>query len=181
MTRWMITLALAALCAVGCEQETAAANPPAASEAAPATTVSADAKREIDRALVAYEHIRAELVEDRVEFAESARTIATAAAAAKAHAPSSLHAHLDAMATSANALAEMSTGDAEALREGFGNVSRPLVALMRAAPSLQRGFHIFHCPMAQDYGNWIQRSANISNPYMGQRMLQCGAEVEFGS
>ncbi len=164
---------------VGCKGETAAANEPAA--ATPAVTISADAKTQIDRALSAYEHIRSELVEDRVAFAESATLIATASTAAKPLVPEALKAHLEGMATQATALASMSTSDPEALRESFGDISRHLVALMRAAPSLQRGFHLFHCPMAQDYGNWVQRTEGISNPYMGQRMLQCGAEIQFDS
>ena len=35
--------------------------------------------------------------------------------------------------------------------------------------------------MAEDYGFdlWIQAEDELANPYMGQRMLECGMQVEL--
>lgn len=34
--------------------------------------------------------------------------------------------------------------------------------------------YLFHCPMTQPYGNWLQESDAIGNPYWGAKMLKCG-------
>ena len=58
----------------------------------------------------------------------------------------------------------------------FGEVSRAFVALLRAAPALQAGRHLFHCPMAQGFPKWVQTTEKMANPYMGKAMLECGSE-----
>ena len=78
------------------------------------------------------------------------------------------------MAEHARALSEVD-GDAEAVRTAFGETSRPLVAVLAAAPSLSKGMYVFECPMASGYQKWIQTDSEISNPYMGSRMLTCGS------
>ncbi len=46
------------------------------------------------------------------------------------------------------------------------------------------GLHVFRCPMSNQVGpgapknaRWLQWSAQLRNPYMGQEMLSCGTEV----
>jgi len=130
--------------------------------------------------LGAYESIRAELVRDRAEgIPASARRMAAAARRAAAAASELESGHLRSLATAAERLAAISTTDFDALRRGFGEVSRPLVALLGASPALARGLHVFECPMASGYRKWVQRSEGISNPYMGTRMPRCGRRTQF--
>jgi len=67
--------------------------------------------------------------------------------------------------------------DLAALRRSFGELSRPLVALLGELSELT-GYFVFECPMAAGYKRWIQPTDAIQNPYMGSRMLRCGGLVE---
>ena len=58
-------------------------------------------------------------------------------------------------------------------------MSRALIAVLSAEPSLQQGRHVYECPMAKGYKKWVQVSEGVSNPYMGTDMLQCGTEADF--
>jgi multidrug efflux pump subunit AcrA (membrane-fusion protein) len=70
-------------------------------------------------------------------------------------------------------------GDIEALREMFKNVSLPLIDVAKAtgqpidAPAVQ----VYLCPM-RDKPYWLQVTGPTANPYMGQRMFDCGGPVE---
>src|SRR5690606_5928204 len=89
-----------------------------------------------------------------------------AVASAEPGAPGPVAAVLTAGSRSADQIASATTLDAA--RREFGELSRSVVALVRAEPRLQDGMHIFRCPMAEDYDNWLQASPGIENPYMGQ-------------
>lgn len=74
--------------------------------------------------------------------------------------------------------------DLEVARARFGAISRETVALVRdhAADRVEDGrLHLFRCPMADDYGFdlWLQATAEMANPYMGQRMLACGTAASL--
>jgi len=108
----------------------------------------------------------------------SAGALEEAASTAAGKVPENLRPHLESAASSSHALKEMSKDDADAVRRAFGDVSRAVVALLAAEPSLQQGRHVFECPMAQDYKKWVQPTAELSNPYMGTRMPTCGSESD---
>lgn len=65
------------------------------------------------------------------------------------------------------------------LRETFKKVSLALIDIAKVtgqpvdAPAVQ----IFRCPM-KDKPYWLQVGADTANPYMGQRMFDCGGPVE---
>ena len=137
-------------------------------------TLTEEARGKIVTLLAEYEHIRAKLVADDGDVAPRARRLARAARAAHDAAPAALRPHLGGIATQAEQLAAAPASDMGRLRREFGDVSRHLVALLRAEPSLAEGLFVFECPMADGYGKWVQRRAEISNPYMGRRMPACG-------
>jgi Cu(I)/Ag(I) efflux system membrane fusion protein len=56
------------------------------------------------------------------------------------------------------------------VREAFKELSRPMVSWARAATSF--GVRIVSCSMAK--ASWLQREAEVANPYYGARMLRCG-------
>ncbi|HJK91319.1 MAG TPA: hypothetical protein RMH85_14425 [Polyangiaceae bacterium LLY-WYZ-15_(1-7)] len=144
--------------------------------------VDATTRRHVGAALGHYETIRDALANDRgAPVTAAARQLAQASRAALHTASGNAQASLRALAPAADRLARTDAGDLAALRRAFGEVSRHLVTLLEAEPALARGKHLFHCPMAQGYGRWIQDDDSIANPYMGQRMLMCGAPVEWGS
>ena len=75
--------------------------------------------------------------------------------------------------------------DLEQSRRHFGSLSRELVAFastFQPARMSDGTLHLFRCPMAEDYGFdlWLQRGETLANPYMGQRMLECGMPVAAG-
>ncbi len=126
--------------------------------------------------LAEYERVRDALANDRGGPVQRAATrMATAAGRAATNASGDLQSKLRLLVSKSRALASTDASDMRALRRAFGRVSEPLVAIVRGSARLRRGLHLFHCPMAEGYGEWIQPTEEIANPYMGARMLQCGA------
>jgi membrane fusion protein, copper/silver efflux system len=133
------------------------------------------AAAELSDVLASYERIRGLLADDQLtETSAVATRLKTAAREAAGKAPAPLGEHLKAIATAADTLAAVPATDAAALRKAFGEVSRPMVALIAADPKLAEGRHLFECPMAEGYQKWVQTSATVSNPYMGKKMPTCG-------
>jgi hypothetical protein len=173
------TLLALLLSALGCkesdktEPSSAGANAPT-----PATSGAPNAgdRAALNEVLASYEQVRIALADDRLADATSPATaLKGAAEKAAANAPAALTGHLRGIATAAGALSSPSAGDGAALRKAFGEVSRHVVALIEADPTLAEGRHLFECPMANGYKKWVQTTPNISNPYMGKEMLTCGA------
>ena len=149
-------------------------------EAPPAagTELPAPARAAVDRALTAYEQVRAALAADSVEgIAAATGTIASSAREAKASAPENLHAQLESMATQAEKLGGMT--DIETARTQFGELSRAVVGLVSTAPALGEGRFVYACPMASGYQKWVQNKEELQNPYMGTKMLACGSKSDW--
>ena len=149
-------------------------------KAAPAeSSLPATVRASIDTAVSAYEDIRVALADDRSNVRMQALTLAGAAEVASESAPPTLRQPLDDLAVSSRGLAAIADGDLSQARTSFGDVSRALIAVLSAEPSLQPGRRVYECPMAKGYKKWVQLDDTISNPYMGSTMLQCGSEAEF--
>lgn len=157
---------------------------PADTSAPPATaTASPPANKDIAppvrTALAEYESIRKLLAADETNgIADAANKLATAATEAEKSATGDAKVQLGALARAAQALAA-EKGDIDALRKAFGEVSKPLVALLASDPALRQGQHLFECPMAVGYKKWIQPSDKLENPYMGKKMLACGGPTDW--
>lgn len=182
----LVILTAAAVLVGGCAKEPNAprsganAEQPRPKAQTPGESKPADAAATVAATLSAYEDIRAKLAADDIAGATAkADALEKAAAVAAADAPESLRAHLSKTMQTAEALASTPTDDADAVRKAFGEVSRSVVALVHAEPSLQRGAHVFECSMAQGYQKWVQRSETIENPYMGRKMLACGSKATW--
>lgn len=67
----------------------------------------------------------------------------------------------------------------ETARVAFGEVSRAYITHLAAHPDLAKGLIVFRCPMAEVYQLWVQTGEPMRNPYMGKRMLECGAKVDL--
>ena len=136
--------------------------------------LSTEARTGIGIALGDYEDIRAKLAQDDLESVSGA-ALKKSAESVAVKAPEALRDHLAALADAAGKLEEAPKGDADAVRKAFGEVSRSAIALLTAEESLRKDLHVFECPMAQGYKKWVQPSETKENPYMGQKMLQCGS------
>ncbi len=159
----------------GCKKDEPAEGEPkqAFSPQVPGTLSSV--KGEIEVISQSYEKARALLAADQIEAVSGAAdTLSTAALTAAVKAPN-LRGQLNDIAQPAADLKKMSKSDADAVRKQFGEVSRGYIALLMAEPGLQKGLHVFECPMAQGYKQWVQPSDKLENPYMGKAMLECGA------
>ena len=68
----------------------------------------------------------------------------------------------------------------EEARIYFGQVSAPLIALTtHFPPPLERPLTVAHCPMwEKSPADWIQAGERVENPFMGSKMLECGAVVK---
>jgi hypothetical protein len=137
--------------------------------------------------LSAYEAIRAKLASDQVAAIgsdaaslQAAATQADAAATqADKNASAPLRKPLRSLAAAAKQLKDMPKKDADAVRRAFGELSRHVVALLAAEPKLRVGRHLFQCPMAPGYGQWVQSGDKLDNPYMGKRMPRCGSARDW--
>lgn len=72
-----------------------------------------------------------------------------------------------ALVAPARALAD--SPDIAAARKAFVSLSQPAVALSEG----ETGFHVMTCPMVEN-GLWVQTDTSVKNPYMGQKMPDCG-------
>ncbi len=172
-----VIVVLGAVIAIGalgaCDQKSdqAATTPGAA---------TSEASQLLEPILASYETLRAELARDAVEAAvTSAGALQKVATDAASAAPERLRAPLSALATAAGKLEQTPKNDATSVRRTFGDVSKALVDLLAAEPSLRKGQHLFECPMAQGYKKWVQPSEKVANPYMGKQMLECGSESKW--
>jgi len=147
--------------------------------AASQSSVPAATRANIERAVTAYEAVREALADDRSDVTAQSEALAEAARQGAVGAPEPLRRPLDDVASAADRLARVPSGDLDAAREAFGELSRALIALLSKDPSLQEGRHVYECPMAEGYKKWVQVSEGTSNPYMGSKMLQCGTEAAF--
>ena len=157
--------------AVGCSK-----NPPEDQSTESATTPTANDAAFVDAA-TAYETLRAALAQDDLEKSKLAASAAAKAARASLPKAGTQKANLEAMAQAADAIA--AAPDLTAQRREFGELSRHLISLMVAVPSLQKSRFVFSCPMAKGYKKWVQVKKKMENPYMGQEMLECGSESEW--
>ena len=72
------------------------------------------------------------------------------------------------LAKHAVAVAEAET--IELARKGFTTLSKEAIRLSAD----ESGYHVISCPMVKD-GLWVQKDTSIKNPYMGQKMPNCGS------
>ncbi len=155
--------------------------PPSTKPAAltlPPVELSPGALTSLGRALDAYESIRAALAADRLAgIATYARDLSTALRASSTGLRLEVSDALERAAKASDKLAATSTLDDARLE--LGNVSEVVVALVASNKELQRSWHRFSCPMAKGFGEWVQRSPDISNPYMGTKMLTCGSSEQW--
>lgn len=177
-----------ALCLPACsksEEQTAASAgsapaPATGSQAGAATPAGGDITAALRAVMTHYDAMRALLVEDEgAGMAERARAMQEAAARAAGSAPAEARARLEDLARHAEAMAALPADAVDRMRAGFGEISRPLVELLEQHPALAREYHLFRCPMAEGYQQWVQVDSSISNPYMGTSMPDCGSEVEW--
>lgn len=72
------------------------------------------------------------------------------------------------------------TASLEAARKEFEPFSTKLVDVVRTNPATMAGLHAFECPMSPvlGTGRWLQRDADIHNPFYGSAMATCGDELK---
>jgi hypothetical protein len=107
--------------------------------------------------LDAYEKVSQALVAD--DLAGAQKAAADLAGKAEANSPLAKHA------------SELSKSDSlQSARDHFKAVSQEAIKLAED----QTGWNVMTCPMIKG-GDWLQKSDQVANPYMGQKMRGCGA------
>lgn len=166
------------LLAGACDRSSDGKSPPSESDADGQTP--ADTRSTLAPTLKHYETIREKLAADDMSGAvEAAKALHKAADKAEPESPQNLRKHISGSADAAEALSRAPVDDPDAVRKAFGEVSRSVVALLAAEPSLREGLNIFECSMAQGYQKWVQKTETIENPYMGSQMLACGTKATW--
>lgn len=171
---WLVgALIAAAGVSGGCSKNEPPA-PEAAQPAIPSVTLGS-----IEKAMTAYDDVRAALANDEGNVKADALELAAAAQTASDTAPQTLREPLRKLAEASQQLGAVESANIAEARALFGEVSRAMVSLLSKAPSLQKGVHVYECPMAKGYKRWVQHEPGISNPYMGRGMPKCGTEAQF--
>lgn len=151
------------------------------------TTETASAGSEVQSASIAqvlgtYEQLRRALADDAFDAVVGlSKRLSSEAKSAATEVSDDQKGLLVGLSQSANAVAGSEMADRDAVRKNFGEVSRHVVQLVSQSPELQKGRHLFECPMAQGYQRWVQLDPAMMNPYMGKKMLQCGTTVSWDS
>jgi hypothetical protein len=72
------------------------------------------------------------------------------------------------------------SADIEETRTDLSTVSESIYALVKAYHPNESALYVQFCPMAKNGSGatWVSNTNEISNPYMGQRMLKCGRTQE---
>lgn len=168
---WFAPVAALCLLVIACSQGNG-------QTAATGSSASADAGFAVF--LASYEAARAALAGDRIADAVfAAKGLEAACKASKSSMEPAQHGDLDALAKASARLSQQSSDDARAVRRAFGEVSRHLITILRAAPKLRAGLYLFECPMAEGFKQWVAQNEQIENPYMGSQMLHCGSKRQF--
>ncbi|HMR10597.1 MAG TPA: FixH family protein, partial [Polyangiaceae bacterium] len=153
----------------------------AASESLPTHAFDKQTVERLRAAFGAYEQVRALLAKDSTEGldAQSKQVAGALDASAKEATgiPKPISAALRRASEAASELGK--AADPDAAHKPFGELSRELVALAGADPRLSEGLHIFKCPMAEGFQKWFQPSPRLENPYMGQKMPECGVRSKW--
>lgn len=111
-----------------------------------------------DAVLYSYVAVSAALVKDDLPAAKKAAT--ALADAAKAGDQATLAEHAGEI---------VSSDSLEAARGHFKMVSEEAIKLATG----KEGYYVFTCPMAK--ADWVQKTKEVQNPYMGQGMPSCGS------
>lgn len=84
------------------------------------------------------------------------------------------------LAAFASSLKQFDSESLDEARVHFGKVSATLIALLTEfPPALAKPVYVMDCAMWQKSpGKWVQATPAIENPFMGQRMLECGELVK---
>lgn len=128
-------------------------------------------------AVDAYERLRASLARDDVaSIAVPARTLAEAMTAAAAPLDAASKTAFGANAAAASELA--SAVDLDVARSAFARVSAHLISIVGRDARLVGSRRVFECSMFEG-ARWFQAEGPIENPYMGRRMLACGAARDW--
>ncbi len=76
------------------------------------------------------------------------------------------------------AAAKLRATDLKSARNGFGELSKNLIAFLQANQAKTNPPYQFYCPMVKKH--WLQPAKEVRNPYFGSSMLKCGELVQSG-
>lgn len=72
------------------------------------------------------------------------------------------------------------SGDIVKERDSFAALSMVMASYVRGAgrtSALTAGIKLYFCPMKKEF--WLQKAADVQNPYLGRDMLVCGNEEKY--
>lgn len=175
-----LPLAFLVAMAGGCRQEAEVAdvNEQVRGSAAPqqALDTSESDRAQVDALVESYLDLRQLLAEDKFDgVAEALTTIAQTAQPLAESGEAQVKPHAETLAESAATTPE----DIGSARKTFQELSEALIALVKVVPpsdAVAETLYVAYCPMAK--ASWLQATEKLSNPYMGQKMPQCGEVKE---
>lgn len=82
----------------------------------------------------------------------------------------------------AEKLANFQGSDLKEARTAFSGVSSFVFAYLSKFKGVdeKHGYHAFSCPMVKDdFNRWLQKDAEIRNPFFGKAMATCGTKIDL--
>lgn len=170
-------LSLLSACAKPADVPAPAPAAPVVAQGAAPAPIAPRIEGPVGDALDAYEKMRAAFAaDDGATALQFAQPLADAAQKASEGAPEPMKATWTALAAGSQKLATEKPALKPA-RLMFADVSKQLVTLLVADPTLREGRFLFECPMAPAYQRWVQTTPALRNPYWGSEMLECGSAL----
>lgn len=163
-------LLILAVMLTGCQQETDQAQQ---SDAPLRTAETAQAEQaQVDAMVASYLDLRQLLATDQLDgVAEELVAVRDAAQPLT----KSDEAQVKTLAQDIVDRAAAQPDDLEEARETFDGISVALIELVQVTPpsdAVADTLYVAYCPMVE--ASWLQATEELANPYMGQKMLECG-------
>lgn len=155
-------------------ETTAASSTPATSTAEALASLPEASRAPFGAMMGGYEAMQTALAADKTDgIAAAAPAVAGAARLLGETATEPSKTFYLAIATEAENVGARA-GDITAARQSFGELSKAMISLLVANPSLAKGRVVVECPMTKTYKKWLQTDEKVRNPYYGSTMLECG-------
>jgi hypothetical protein len=167
-----VAVPLVSLVVVGCSEQPGSSDN---QQSASTDALSQQSQASVDRITEAYLSIQSQLASDSIDQVpaqlQAIRESAQSLDATQQNIALNTHGAVIAKA------ADIDVTNVKTVRQKLANLSASVIELVQAHPpsdAAANELYLAQCPMVEN-GLWLQTSKEITNPYMGSRMLQCGS------
>lgn len=171
-----LAVALMSLVVVGCSEQSSTSN--SQQNAASTDALNSQQQAVVDRITEAYLSIQSQLASDSIDQVPAQlQAIRDSAQSLQDQAGQADNSKLKTQGSAIAKAADFQAKDVKQARNKLVDLSDSVIKLVQAHPPSDAAaseLYLAECPMV-DNGLWLQPQQQVTNPYMGSRMLQCGS------